>query len=645
MKKLLLMALCALFSGIAAAEIVPLRPNGDQFTDPSGKEIRLWGVNLVSFYPDHTTAEKTAAVLASFGINAARPHHMLRTSRDWNPQMPGGSLSDYQNDSQTPDPDAWDRYFYLTSQLRKQGIYLMLSMGDSRTYMPGDVTVLDGGEADNKAWRESIEELNSRHWKSAIDVKKMMPIFDERAALIVEAYTRRLLTTPNPYTNLKFAEDPQVAVIELLNEFALDYIIICKNRFPAYQEKNMLAQWAEYAKENNLEPGDFYEVKDPEAVRIRGEFMRAAQERFFKRMEKVIRECGYEGSIILSNLWEGEAASKLNADLNGSIEDHAYVDPRVYLYYKDFVQEKTFSKIAGKPFVLGEFNHSEGGRDLDDQKLKRAMLPLAAAAYSSLQDWSGIMWFAWCHGGKAIGSDGWAKNEDRVSSLGNMVEDGMTLDHLRTSGILFRNSLVKKSVNPVKYYVDGSNLYVRDYGSLVRGKMQYKAGWQSVHAIHKVFGETPADAQKQMEQVNAKSPGDVITSDTGEIVRDTDAKFLKVTTPFANGFGGEHGANGFDLANAQYRGPAGFGTILMVSRDGGELKSSKNILISRTTLDDKGKEVDSGTLTLKGLGAGNWTATVTRPRSQNGKMIKLTPANGGLQLPVAGWHEIELKRK
>ncbi len=626
-----------------AAEPVPLKAQGDNFVDPAGKPVKLWGINLVAFYPDRPTAAATAKNLASLGINCARPHHMLRPSGDWNPGMASGALMDYRSDSMTPDPEAWDRFFFLTNELRKNGIYLLLSVGDTRHYRPDDVKVLDGGEADNLAWRKSVEEMNQRHWKEAIDARKMMPLFDERAARVVENYARRLLTAVNPYSGRKFADDPQLLTVELLNEFALDYVVICNNRLPEYQHRELTVQWEAYLKKHGAAPCDFYTVKAPEQVRLRADFMRETQTRYFRRLEKVIRECGYRGSILFSNLWEGEPAARLNAELNGSIEDHCYADPRVYLDPKDFVHQKTLTKVAGKPYILGEFNHSEGGRDLDDQKRKRAMLPLAAAANAAFQEWSGIVWFAWCHGGGAVGTDGWARREGRVSSLGNLVEDGMTLDHLRTAGLLFKNGMVRPSASPVRRHLDDIPP-VRDYHGLMRGRTGYKPGWQSIHAIHKVFGKpTPAADAAAMNRISTENPPEPLVSDTGEIIRDLKRRQLLVKTPFANGFGGESGESGsVALPVLGYRGLPGFVTFLLVSADGRSLTQSESLLLSRTTLDAQGKEADDGVFTLTGLSGDFWTGRITRPREAAGKTVTLRRSNGIWELPAAGWHEIEL---
>ncbi len=630
------------------AELPPLKAAGDQFADVDGNAVRLWGVNLVALYPDHATADKLAANLAGLGINAVRPHHMLRPSNDWNPDMPGGSLSLYQRDSQTPDPEAWDRFFYLTNALRQKGIYLLLAIGDSRSYQPGDWTVMDNGNEDNAAWRKAMEDLESRDWKAAIDVRKMLPLVDERAARIVENYARKLLTTDNPYSKKRFATDPQVVTVELLNEFSLDYTIICKNRLPEYQMKQVVKEWARFAAGKGVDPGDFMAPVTPAQIQTRGEFFEMLERRFIDRMQKVIRECGYRGSIIYSNLWRGESASKLSAVLNGSVEDHAYVDPRVYLKRKDFVAEKAVSKIAGKPYILGEFNISEGGKDMEDQKNKRAMLMLASAAYGSFQDWSGIVWFAWCHGGQKIGADGWGLSESRGNySLGNMATDGVMLDHMRTASLIFRKQLVKKSVKPLVFAVESTS-FTNNYNSLMASALDYPSGLQSMHAVAKVFGKATVESMAAAKEAKAVNIGEVLISDTGEIERNLSKKYLKVAAPAVNAWGGELTANGgFDLPNLSYQSPAaGFATVIMAAADGKALTASKQILISRTIFDAGNNDVNQGELRLRKLAPGQWSAVICRPRAAAGKVIELkADASGEIKLPLADWHEIELIQK
>jgi len=621
---------------LIAAELPSLAPRGDDFVTPDGTGVKLWGVNLIAFYPDHALAQKTAQNLRSIGINCARPHHLLRPSKDWNWSMTSGALSDYVKDSQTPDPEAWDRFFYLCSELRQNGIYLMLPIDSTRTYLPGDWRVWDNGQADNEEWQKSMEELNRRDWRYAIDVRKGLPLIDERAARVMERYIKELLTAKNPYGKTTFAADSQVVTVELINEFSLDYLIVCKNRFPEYQEKMFVAAWQTFAREHNVEPGDLYQPQSEEQIQTRGLFFRQLEQRFFDRMSNVIRSTGYHGSIIYSNLFEGEKALEFNAANNGSMEDHAYVDPRLYAKSADFVLEKSQSKIVGKPYIIGECNVSEYADDIRDIRLKRALLPLAAAAYGTLQNWSGVIWFAWSHGGNAIAPDGWAKQESVwVDNVGSIVSDRIMLDHMRTSSLIFRQKMLQKSVS-LQIFALNDIRFAADYQRLIANQTPWAAPVQSVHRIAKSFGgqSTPAAV------VNAGNP---VVSDTGEIEKNMEQKYIKIVAPMVNAFGAD-GSGKLSLPHLSFVvEPGKFAVIAMVSGDGQTLAASRRLIISKTVIDDDFQLQQTGGLILKNLQSGPWSCRITRPRALSGKTVELSKqSNGEWLLPIADWSEIEL---
>ena len=216
----------------------------------------------------------------------------------------------------------------------------------------------------------------------------------------------------------------------------------------------------------------------------------------------------------------------------------------------------------------------------------------------------------------------------------------MTIDHLRTAGLLFKNGMIRPGVSTVRWHL-GDIPPVRDYHGLVRGQTGYNPGWQSIHAIHKVFGKpTPADDAAAMNRISTEKPPEPLVSDTGEIIRDLKRRQLLVKTPFANGFGGESGSVALPVLG--YRGQPGFATFLLVSADGRSLTQSGSLLLSRTTLDTQGKEADDGVFTLTDLSGDVWTGRITRPREAAGKTVTLRRSNGIWELPAAGWHEIEL---
>src|SRR5207244_3259464 len=151
------------------------------------------------------------------------------------------------------------------------------------------------------------------------------------------------------------------------------------------------------------------------------------------------------------------------------------------------------------------------------------MLPLAASAYGSFNNWSGIVWFAWLHGDGHLGADGWAVSEARSAQIGNMITDGMLIDHLRTCGRIFRRGLVAPSAQPITLHVD-EPLAPGNYQELTRGKMMVKPGWQDVHAVRKVFGQSPPE-QASAPWLTQHPPSPLI-SDTGQITNDANRKQL-----------------------------------------------------------------------------------------------------------------------
>jgi hypothetical protein len=630
-----------------AATFPGLNPQGSEFVDAAGKPVRFWGVNLVALYPDHATADAMAANLASLGVNLARPHHNLRPSTDWNPGMPSGALLTYKETSREFDTDALDRFDYLNAALRKQDIGLALSVNWTRRYRPGDADILPGDEAELAAWKAAMAELQSWPWKKAFDVYKMLPVVDERAAILNEEFLRKFLAHVNPYTGLAYSADPQVLTFEIMNEASTEYAIICGNRLPDHWQKILEAKWQAYAQAQGIEPGDLYKPANPKAKEVRAAFLRQIDEDYMQRIVKVLRESGSKAPITYSNLWRGDNVAEMNSRTSGFIEDHMYMNPLVVKEPKDGFYDLSRSAIAGKSFFVGELNQAEGADNIKAQSPTRSMLPLATAAYASLQDWNGIVWFAWLHGGGAAATDGWAKEEKRESNLGSMIGDGMMIDHIRTTGLIFRNRLLEKSREPITLVVD-QPVAIGDYNGLMRGKYPYKPGWQNIHGIRKVFGKVP-EGQATAPWMT-QTPPNPIVSDTGEIVKDMVRKQLTIAALQAEAFSGF-----FDD-----KAPAGlkhlvvegenFATVVAVTADGRPLSETEHIILSRTEVKADNSEGSGPVIRLTGLKPATdgktWQLVPTRPRAEarNAVAQKLAPGpDGTIVLDQAAWREGELR--
>ncbi|XHR28400.1 MAG: hypothetical protein ACFUZC_21085 [Chthoniobacteraceae bacterium] len=640
-------------TAFAADSIQPLTIRGEDFVDPSGHVIRFWGVNLVGCYPVHVRADGIAENLSSLQVNLVRPHHLLRPSLDWNPRMVSGAIVRYRDNSREFDTEALDHFDYLNAVLRKKGIYLSLSVHFSRKYLPGDVEILKSDDNDRTAWRASVKELNSWPWQKATSPNKMLPMVDERAALLDEEFARNLLMHVNPYTGLSYAEDPQVLTIEVRNEASFEYAIICGNKLPDYMQAELVQKWTDYATKAGIAPGDLYRPADEQAREIRSKFLEKLDEDFFNRMKKVVRATGCKAPMTFSNLWQGDSAAEMHARTADHMENHLYMDPLVTGSAADGIYELTKTALAGKPFFVGELNQAEGANNIQAQSPVRTMLPLAASAYGLLQNWSGLVWFAWEHGDSMLADDGWAQNEGRASQLGSMVNDGMMIDHIRTAGIIFRRGLVAKSREPQVMAVDAP-LAVRDYKSLMRGKYSYMPGWQNIHGMRKVFGMVPA--QQHSAPWMTASPENPIISDTGEIVKDIQRKQVSVSAPQAEAFSGFLDSRApAALKRLRLEGENGFVTVILVADDGKPIEESSSLVISRTALDASHAETSGPRVRLMGMkkpiGDLHWTVRLTRPRAAASLMkdfdgVEYHPltiaADGSVELPLADWHECEL---
>ena len=629
-----------------------LAVHGDDFVDAKGNVVRFWGVNLVSCFPDHARADALAADLASLQVNLVRPHHLLRESKDWSPDLTGGGLLSYRNNSRELDPGALDKFDYLNAALRRNGVYLAFSAHFTRHFLPTDAEIAPGDPQDREAWMAAMRELNSWPFQKSFDLVKILPCLDERAALLQEEFVKNLLSHVNPYTGTSYAADPQVLTFELINESSFEYAVVCGNRFPAYWDAKLAAKWKAFAAAAGIEPGDLYKPADAKARTVRAQFLRKLDEDYYTKIKADIRAAGCAAPVTFSNLWRGENVAEMEAKGSDHVENHMYMDPMVAAAPEDGFYDLTKNALAGKPFFVGELNQGEGAANIARQSPWRTMLPLASAAYGSLQDWSGLVWFAWTHGAGPVGSDGWSLNEGRVSDLGRMINDGMMIDHLRTAGILFRRGMVEKSKEPVTVWVDAP-FTAGDYKTLMQGKYPYKAGWQDVHGIRKAFGPVP-DGQAAAPWMTQTPPNPVV-SDTGQIVKDTERRQLTVTTPQGEGF------SGF-LDGKPPAGPKclalegdGFATVIAVSDDGSPLAESGRLVVSKTGVDADGAETLGPVVRLRGLkkppGDQHWYVRLTRPRSAAGllkdfagmEFHRLDPAaDGALSLPKADWHECEL---
>ena len=208
-----------------------------------GIRAKFWGTNLTfnANFPDKKQAEILADRIAFFGFNAVRLHHMdfyfepsgIFEDKDpafKNPQMKKtGHLSKKQLD--------W--LDYLIYQLKQRGIYVDMNLLVSRHFTLAD-GVKDADKLDMAA--------------------KPASMFDPKLIELQKQYAKDLLTHFNPYTKLRYRDDPAIALIEITNENSIleywqnnklngDFMEFKQDPIPEYYTQQLDRRWNEWLKQ------------------------------------------------------------------------------------------------------------------------------------------------------------------------------------------------------------------------------------------------------------------------------------------------------------------------------------------------------------------------------------------------------------
>lgn len=170
-----------------------MRSEDGKLVFEDGVRARFWGVNLVAAapFPTGAQAQVIAERLARAGCNLVRLHHM---DAPWHNRP----IIDYgRQDSQHLDPEQLARLDRLIYELKLRGIYIHLDLLVHRKFMPGD---------------------NLPDVESLANGQKHVSYTNRRLIELQKQYAHDILTHVNTITGLRYADDPAIAVVMLVNE-------------------------------------------------------------------------------------------------------------------------------------------------------------------------------------------------------------------------------------------------------------------------------------------------------------------------------------------------------------------------------------------------------------------------------------------
>ncbi len=412
---------------------VQARPDGHLYFE-NGRRARFIGINLgsKSALPDKPMARIMAARFAKYGFNLIRLHSL---------DSKYAGLIDYaRGTSQHFSSEALDRLDFFIAELKKRGIYVYLDMLDYRMFRTAD------GVRDGDAF--------TPNWDGS---SKGASIFVERMIELQKDYATKLLTHENPYTGLRYVDDPAIALIETTNENSVFYFLTNRNLSTPYYRELLRKRWNRWLKQKysthqafqkawmgadgsselrddeNLEAGT---ISFPKAELIRFSkglmpdrtrylmgplrmrdallFLSELQADYYDQMQRHFKEViGVRVPISGTNQVFTVADTWINSQRNDFTCGNQY-------WFHPSVRAKPFPKFAniarvksdfpslrgpmtvlarntaaGKPHVVTEFNYPWPNE-------YRCEGTLLTTAYACLQDWDGLLFFVYRPDGKML---------------------------------------------------------------------------------------------------------------------------------------------------------------------------------------------------------------------------------------------------
>lgn len=536
---------------------ITIDANGHFTADQAnGKRFRFFGPNLCfsAQYLEKEAAEKLADELASFGYTVVRFHH-----------YDGMLVKKDGTDSTVPDPKRLDQLDYLFSCLKKRGIYMTLDLYCSRALRKNELPPVSG-----------LKEYS---------MKALLPVYPP-ARENWKRFVRNLLTHRNPYTGLKWGEDPALFSVSLSNENTT------LRHWNGAARELYLDGYRDYLRKKSLLNEKNLNARD-------GIFFRYLADLNIDMIHELSaflrNEIGYRGLITEINFLQNGIFAEIRDTLD-FVDNHQYWDHPNFLpnrswsfpilhnqtsALKNFAwNPRTImpSRIFGKPFTVTEINY------VFPNGFRAESGPLLGA-YASLQDWDGLYRFSWSH------NDSGVLHKEPINRF-DIAEDSLSHAAERITALMFLRGDVRAAPEGIAWpfgdmtfrglETENASNFPVDFemlGFFCRiGSLRENKSFPGV----KRLGSTENFMRElsSAERNAVRSP--VKASTTGEIVYDTSAGTLKVVSPkteslsfFRDGLSG-------DVLSVNDASP-GFQIVTVSAMDGKPLSRSRDILLFHQT--------------------------------------------------------------
>ncbi|MCL1887945.1 MAG: hypothetical protein FWF96_03630 [Kiritimatiellaeota bacterium] len=439
----------------------------------NGAPFKIWGLNTCysSIAPSKEVAEQRAAFYAKNGVNAVRLHKFA-DGPDWN-----GVLSRDSSVLYSEEPNKAPAMDYYVACLKEKGIYVKLSTNFGNTPL-------------GPAERARVPYVTGDGWKTPNHAAVWL---DKEVQDIQIAQLVNMLKRTNSATGIRYADDPCVILVELINENCAFFYAVWGGAMntPALKqmageqfrdwlhkkygtEEKLLEVWKVY---NNIPdqgtageswdgviyPGgnpwfwDNVSKQDGRWNRLvdAALFWYETQNAFYDRFVKAIRETGYEGEILASNWQAGSGVAhflNLISDAKvGLIDRHNYHGAYWSMFHKPgsgIISAGLNTQIEDRPYMISEWIHEAKAFYADPLIPKPFDIasegPVLFAAYGmGLNGWDGSFIFENADNGvfKNVIADTWDVVLPNIIGLFPAISRQVHRGDIKESELVFARNL------------------------------------------------------------------------------------------------------------------------------------------------------------------------------------------------------------
>lgn len=487
------------------------------FQNDSSKPQRFYGANLAHYacFPSKTEATQLADNLAKMGYNTVRLHHIDYILTE------GTSAN-----STTINPTRLDQINYLIAKLRERGIYVSIDLYSLRSPKSGEVI---SGVPSFNDYKALLLVSNSarQNWLS---------------------YSTNLLNSMNPYTGLRWKEDPAIAWICLVNESTPLWYTGLRYDVKLLLDNAVGGSWDPWSDAGSRAAVNLSRsTSNWMASQMRSLGVKALLSDVNAGFEKVLSVARQDYDYVDNHMYFAHPSSGFGLPLQ----------QRATSPLRQIKEEGWFaaSRIQGKPFTVTEFDGVAPNQF-------RAEFGLMAGAMGVVQHWDGMWRFQW------------ADNMGRALTVGAMGLFSLTGD-------------------PLNMATERATVAMFLRGDLTNSDTPYVIGNPANVANSAIFNIHPAVQQSVLARpiaqsvVSGSSPTAYIrdgnsTTNDGSVLTDLNRLTMRVNTPCTAGLiGGEGSTLSSGCLSATFT--KSRATIYLSSIDRRPLTSSRRMLLAHLT--------------------------------------------------------------